>query len=437
MSILTNFIARKYRKFKRKSLARLVWNIDSLREVSSLNGVTSARKLSLRKRLLFLWPCSSWLGYQLLPTVGYSAASATISTLTQTEPHIVEAPRVFGTPSIPAKGMFPAVKARCFNGAEASALSSTLLNRGRASVPDYYTTHDRAVITDGSKLIWQSTDGWSIASRPKPIPMAKGIMLFASGANNWYHWLIEVLPVAFLADRLPQQYADFPFVIPSRIADLPTFRDSLELFRQGREVIAIGDENYLFDQLVVIDPLVREPMNMRQEQWPTIADYAYNPALLLEYRSAILARLGVQPKDPHDRIFLARAHGRRSYNQDELLSIAERHGFRAVHIEQLSFREQVELLSGAKFVVGPSGAAFANTLFCCQGTRLLTWLIPQYKGFCSYMNLARTVGSELRYLFATPNQEVRSTFDAYSAEYVVDPVEFEQALVKALTSDDY
>lgn len=437
MSILTDFITRKYRKFKRRSLARLVRNIDSLRDVSSLNSVNSERELSLRKRLMFRWLRSSWLGYQLLPTVGYSAASAPISALTHSEPYVVEAPRVPGALSIRAEGIFPAIEARCFKSAEASALSSTLLLSGRASIPDYYTTHDRAVITDGSKLIWQSNDGWSIASRPKPIPMAKGIMLFASGANNWYHWLIEVLPVAFLAGRLPQQYADFPIVIPARIANLPTFRDSLDVFRQGREVIAIGDENHLFDQLVVIDPPVREPMNLRQGHWPTIADYSYNPALLLEYRSAIQARLGVQTMDPRDRIFLARAHGRRSYNQDELLAIAERHGFRAVHIEKLSFCEQVELLSGAKFVVGPSGAAFANTLFCSQGTRLLTWLIPQYNGFCSYMNLARTVGSELRYVFATPNQEVRSTFEAYSAEYVVDPVEFERALVKALTSDDY
>ena len=437
MSILSDFIARKYRKFKRKSVARLTRNIDSLRDVSSLSGVISARDLSLSKRLMFRWLRGSWLGYQLLPTVGHRAASAPISTLTQTEPFFVEAPRVCGAPSILTQGMFPAIEARCFNRAEASGLSSTFLLSGRASIPDYYTTHDRAVITDGSKLIWQSNDGWSIASRPKPIPRAKGIMLFASGANNWYHWLIEVLPVAFLAGRLPEQYADFPFVIPSRIANLPTFRDSLDVFRQGREVIEIGDENYLIDQLIVIDPLVREPMNMRQGHWPSVADYAFNPALLREYRSAILTRLGVKTVDPRDRIFLARAHGRRSYNQDELLAIAERHGFRAVHIEQLSFREQVELLSGAKFVVGPSGAAFANTLFCCQGTRLLTWLIPQYKGFCSYMNLARTVGSELRYIFATPNQEVRNTFEAYSAEYVVDPVEFEQALVKALTSDDY
>ena len=174
-------------------------------------------------------------------------------------------------------------------------------------------------------------------------------------------------------------------------------------------------------------------MNMRPGFWPTVQDYSYHPQLLLAYRNAIHARLGIQPKGHSDRIFLARGNGRRAYNQDELRDIAARHGFRAVYVEQLSFREQVELLTAARFVIGPSGAAFANTLFCREGTQLLTWVIPQYKGFCSFANLARTVGADIRYLFPEQDHSIKSTYEAYNVEYRIDPEAFETALKHALS----
>jgi capsular polysaccharide biosynthesis protein len=106
-------------------------------------------------------------------------------------------------------------------------------------------------------------------------------------------------------------------------------------------------------------------------------------------------------------------------------------------MEKLSFREQVELMFGAKVIVGASGAAFSNILFCQKGARVLSWLLPQYKGFSSFSNLAQAVGADMRYIFSEPRQPIQNTQDAYGAKYHLDPLVFEDALKLAVHPEDY
>ena len=394
--------------------------------------VPSEAELGLQGRLLLGYFRRFSSHYKALPIVGYEAAMRTLSRVAEATTANVTAPCAPGETPGERMCASPDVEAREIRAAQVAACSSAFVADGRIVVPDYYVSRPHAVISDRRLLYWQGADGMGLILQSPGERYPDGLSLFASGAYNWYHWLIEVLPAAFLSERLPTETSRLPLVIPAEIADLATFRDSLELFRNGRDVIALGPGTHHFDRLVLIDAPVREPMNMRPGRWPSPEDYAFNPAVLDAYRHAIRDRLGLVPGRHDDRIFLARAHGRRAYNQDELLAIAERHGFRAVYPERLSFREQVQTLMGASHVIGPSGAAFANTLFCQPGTRLLSWLIPQYAGFCSYMNVAAVTGSTLRYLFGTPDRPIESSFDAFWAEYRIDPAGFEAALRMAL-----
>jgi capsular polysaccharide biosynthesis protein len=418
-------VDRKHRKFLNKLIARHLMQTPTESEVGVPGRLLLGgfRTVSRRYQTVQLETLEAFSGTTLRLAPGASFEAA--------------APQVPGEKARYAEGVYPPIAARVFEDAEGAPHSSALLASGRAFIPDLYMRHPDAIISDHRHLFWQSRDGAGLVFRTRPTQHESGIMLFGSGTFNWYHWLIETLPIAFLARRLPSEYEDYPLVIPEGIAGIATFRDSLELFRGGRDVIELGPGSHRFRRLLVIDDPVTEPMNLREGHWPDLPDYAYHPRILLEFRDAVFAELGVRADSQQDRIFLARGHGRRTYNQDELLAIAEGFGFRAVYPERLSFREQVETLAGASMVVGPSGAAFANTLFCQPGTRLLSWVIPQYRGFCSYANIARMVGSELRYLFVTPDRQINSSFDAFMAGYNVNPDDFEAALKAALESPDY
>jgi capsular polysaccharide biosynthesis protein len=332
---------------------------------------------------------------------------------------------------------YPAIQARSFENVEAVALSSALLRRKTVYIPDYCKEHEQVILHDPYFLKVHLPERQALMLRGPRARAWNGIMLFQLGAFNWYHWLIEILPMAYLAGRLPDQYAVYPFVIPKQLAQIKNFRDSLELFLGGRKAITIDQLGLTFKELIVIDPIAKGPHNLRPGVWPTRDQYSYNQNLLMEYRDAILDRLNIQQNGQINLIFFTRENDRREFNQIEIENIAIRHGFRLVYMEKLSFREQVELMFGAKVIVGASGAAFSNILFCQKGARVLSWLLPQYKGFSSFSNLAQAVGADMRYIFSEPRQPIQNTQDAYGAKYHLDPLVFEDALKLAVHPEDY
>ncbi|WP_234869407.1 glycosyltransferase family 61 protein [Allitabrizicola rongguiensis] len=290
----------------------------------------------------------------------------------------------------------------------------------RLAVPPLYTEHAHMQVSD-NRFLLRHAAGLAEVLESRTEAVHSGIGVFGAGATNWYHWLIEILPAAFLAESLPKQYLGFPLLVPEHVRSITTFGDALQLFAGDRSVVLLSNETLTrVDNLVFIDPPVRGPMNMQAGYWPSPKDYSQHDVVLRAFRKAMIDRLGLAETKPTRRLFLARSNALRSYNQDDLIAIAADRGFEVVFPETMTFREQVETYLQSEFLIGPSGAAFANTLFCQPGTRALTWILPQYSGFCAYSNLARVVGIDLRYLFVSPTSTIGSTHDAYKASYNLD-----------------
>jgi hypothetical protein len=421
--VALEWIARNYRKRRDKTARQKVKLIKKLLARAAASD-QAGRRFRLSATLLSrLAPA-----YRVLPLSDYAGGSRAIARLAEPCDYLSEAPRRLGDAPIQHAGTLPAIMGRLFSDARITCNSSAVISRAAICVPAQYPQHPHAVITDPVFLISQE-NGMGVAHCPDPQPQSTGVAVFGSGALNWYHWLIEILPAAFLAEQLPAEYADFPLLLPEPCGGAGTFRDSAALFapHRARIVLPVG-ETSVVRQLIVIDPIANGPMNLRAGQWPRVTDYSQNAEVLRAYRAAILDRLGIVPAPPSRRIFLARSNDRRSFNQTDLIAIAERHGFEAVYPEGKTFREQVQMYAEAQVLLGASGAAFANMLFCQPGARALTWVLPQYDGFCAYSNLAGVVGVTLRYLFATPLSDITSSFDAYSAAYSLDAGEFEAAL---------
>ena len=58
-------------------------------------------------------------------------------------------------------------------------------------------------------------------------------------------------------------------------------------------------------------------------------------------------------------------------NEDELIQALEAHDFEIVEPSRLSAIEQIRLFSSASMIVGPSGSAMFNVVFCHPGTKLI------------------------------------------------------------------
>ncbi len=204
----------------------------------------------------------------------------------------------------------------------------------------------------------------------------RAIFLGGDGASNWYHFIIEVLPKLHALNEASDKFLDWPLLVHEQCREVASFRDALAIFARGREVFFVkGGERVLVNQLMVIDNISFGPFNLYPGLWPCIDDYYTNEGLLKGYFSQLRDTYGVyQSKLGNRKIFLARPVVRRTYNQEQIIEIVKRYDFEICYPEVMSLSDQARLFSQARVIVGASGAAWTNLLFCSAGVKGLSWL---------------------------------------------------------------
>ncbi|NNE55515.1 MAG: DUF563 domain-containing protein, partial [Flavobacteriales bacterium] len=146
-----------------------------------------------------------------------------------------------------------------------------------------------------------------------------GILIDGDGGSNWYHFLIECLPKAWLSERLPAHFDDYPLIVPPNCSSVTNFSKAIALFSGSRTVIhAEQAQRVGVKDLIVIDDVVRAPFNLYRGLWPIPSEYSQHDDFLRDYAREIRLRLGVcrNKGNQPSRIFLQRPGSRRDYNQD-------------------------------------------------------------------------------------------------------------------------
>lgn len=334
-----------------------------------------------------------------------------------------------------ASGMFPHLRAHIIRDATVSAYASGVLCGERLLLSDEIISSRPRTRTDGSGLFWWGRSH-AVGRSIRPKRAATGILIGGAGAFNWYHFIIECLPKAALANRLPEKYKDFPLLVPAECQSIPSFARALAIFAADRPIVYLHKREYLeVGQLVTFDDVSIGPFNLHRGLWPEVGDYSNHDDMMREYlrelRSELL-RDCTLPKHSGHRIFLTRPGTKRDYNQNELIEIARHYGFEPHAPESLSLPDQARLFAEAEMVAGASGAAWVGMAFCTRPNKFLSWLVPEYSEFCSYSSLAGLLGHRMRYLEAAPSCTLRSTDDAYTKGYWINPNQFENALRKMI-----
>jgi capsular polysaccharide biosynthesis protein len=198
--------------------------------------------------------------------------------------------------------------------------------------------------------------------RPVHIEGATAVVAVALG-KNYCHWLLEELPrLLMLSDWATAS------VIAHRNA---TF--ILEAFAfggfSGRVIEAKRYSHFQCDELIV-PSLVGRPEGTTPRA----------VGLLTEFTAPLLERVGGQG----ERLYITRekAGRRRVSNEAELCRLLEARGFRKVHAEELSWREQINAFAQAKVIVAPHGAGLANLVFCQPGARVVELFNRAYVNPC-------------------------------------------------------
>jgi capsular polysaccharide biosynthesis protein len=253
----------------------------------------------------------------------------------------------------------------------------------------------------------------------------RAIHLGGNYAWNYYHFVIEVLPRLRAVDALNLDPA-IPLLVDQIHLEIPQHLALLTaLNRDGRPILAmqpalryrVGELYYCsFPNLVV--PNYHRMSQMRA------SDTRLDAAALIYVRDQLREQLA-GPGAPHQpwpkRIYLSRkkASHRRKFNEDDVLTALSALGVVAVHPEELSIAQQIDLFAAAELIVGGSGAAFTNLLFCQPGCKALV-IAKERLDVGLFSSLAAVTGVDLLYHAAnadadsdTPDPHGEFTIDAH------------------------
>ncbi len=285
-----------------------------------------------------------------------------------------------------------------------------------------------------NRIVWSSGQRVLVDTHRGPrMTVERAIFLGGRDQTNWYHWLVDALPQLHMANKLPEHLRDWPVLVPEQIFRYPTMVEALELFREHRDMIVVPEWTMVHaQQLVWIDPL--ELSNLPQQQGPSALDprlHLLHREGMESYRDVYLEHFIDTEPVASRKLFLARESGRRDYNQDEVLAIAQEFGFEPCFPEKLSLAEQVQVFREAKYVLGPSGAGFAGLLFCQPETKALCWQDTRIRAMTILPDLATLNHSHYQHIFYTSDE----SGGLFRSDYRLDPEWFREKMRLWLGSD--
>jgi hypothetical protein len=250
------------------------------------------------------------------------------------------------------------------------------------------------------------TDHWLLTFPriPRPTLLAGCVAVTATTLSSGYsHWLLDELPRLLV---LPRDQGE---TIIGQGAN-ESARTALGL-RGGQErVIAPGrTKHFQCDQLVV----------------PSLPSPAGYPApATLELLGDFVTSLR-EPSSPWgERIYISRekTRRRRVSNEIELWPRLESRGFRRVKLEELTWKEQINVFSHAKEVVAPHGAGLANLVFCRTGTKVVELFNRAYVNGC-YWRIAALKQLDYRPLVSAGRAALSADLSANRMDIPVEVAE--------------
>lgn len=200
----------------------------------------------------------------------------------------------------------------------------------------------------------------------------------ASGNNNYFHWLFDILPKIKIFSKMNNSISAQNLYFPKlhefqknilKIMDLNNLKilDS-NLYRHVK-----ADKVYVVDHPWYNKGYILEEVNNM-------------PKWIIEWlRETFLNKEEIF--NSNEKIFIDRSESKFNHcqiiNNDEVTKLLKLKGFTKYKVGQLSFEKQIHLFKNAKVIVGAHGAAFANLVFCQPNTKVIEMKPKNHSNFIS------------------------------------------------------
>lgn len=185
----------------------------------------------------------------------------------------------------------------------------------------------------------------------------ESLCVLLGGDNNYCHWLLRYLSrLLFIENNT--MIGSLPFLINKELKNFQ--KESLLLLGipENRLIKISSEETVRCKELIV-------PFSPR-----------ITPETLILACNWIRLKFGdlfCRDKEAAKRLYVSREDAERRHitNENEVWMLLQNLGFEKVIPGQLSFKEQIEIFSSAKAVVGAHGAGLTNLVFCPPKTTVI------------------------------------------------------------------
>lgn len=256
----------------------------------------------------------------------------------------------------------------------------------------------------------------------------KGIAIIGANDGNYYHWVIEVLCKFQFINELPKEYDNYPVLISEKVLKITAVQEYIKAFNIDRSIYFLKScINYKVKDLLFISPSNYFVANLRDHHQWTSQSCFFRFNSLSYLRKSVLSEIDkVSHEKKRTKIFLARKGVIRDYNQSEVYDLLKEYGFKSVYLEDFNLHDQVRIMRDAEYIVGPTGAAWTNLIFCSEGTKALCWMAKEINDFSCFSNLAKFSKVDMNYLCYDVGTMCTRTL--YYANYSIETKEIKQWL---------
>lgn len=231
----------------------------------------------------------------------------------------------------------------------------------------------------------------------------KGFFLAGFGSFNYYHLTIELMNKFKYIDG-SRELDGYPLIVDEIVLAIPQFRALLDALNDTRrEIIPIQkSRKYEVAEMVYISDVSWMPINVKGSVGLIDEDCRVSKECIDYLRQKVMRSYDViLSSDLRQKLFLSRKsnYSQRLSNETQVAALFQSYGFKVIYPEELSLKEQVELFARASIVVGTTGAALTNIIYCPPGTTLVS-IIPREYNFNVYSTIAYNMGLRALYLDA-------------------------------------
>lgn len=239
--------------------------------------------------------------------------------------------------------------------------------------------------------------------------ISRSLWITDNWSRNYYHWLTDAMPRLYVATR---SNADTEVLLPSLFEKIGYTRQSLEPFNL-KGIRILKEKQCARVESLLLPTYVAHTGN-------------YNDEIIREVGRLYREYFGA-PTSLGRRIYISRSKApvRKILNEHEILPILLQYGFEIYHCENLSFKEQVRLLSEASILTGPHGAGFVNMMFMQEGAKVLEIHPRDEKVNACYYSMASAFDHSYFYMLA---ETASSTLPSHLDNMIVDPVKLQEQL---------